>query len=80
MAIRNGIIHPYNFLILHMKNYIYQTKRLEKSLCIDDFFYKFKFDIKVEKHIYFNNKKTNKNKINFPQIQNAFSSCMDLFS
>lgn len=44
-----GKKHPFNFLILHMKNYIYQSKCKGVELSVQEFLYKFKFVINVER-------------------------------
>ena len=45
-----GAIHPYNFLILHMKYYIYDCRRNNRLPNVNEFFYKFKFVIGIERY------------------------------
>lgn len=44
-----GLCHPYNFLILHLKFFIYECKGHGGKPTIDDFFYKFKFALNIER-------------------------------
>lgn len=46
-----GTVHPYNFLILHMKYFIFNCKINGCKPRFDNFFYKFKFTLTVEKNI-----------------------------
>lgn len=43
--------HPYNFLIFYMKYYIFAKKLNESIPTVNEFLYKFKFHINVEKYI-----------------------------
>lgn len=75
----NGYSHPYNFLIIHMKYYIYDCKRNKNLPNICDFFYKFKFAIDVERYIHSKSSKCKKDKVSYIQLQHAFSECPELF-
>ena len=78
----NSPNHAYNFLILHMKYYIFDCKRKDRNLSVDDFFFRFKFALNIEKYnnnrIYKKNKKK-KNKVNYNDLLHAFSACQELF-
>ena len=68
--------HPYNFLIFHMKYYIFQAKLQEKAPVVNDFLNEFKIALKVEKSL------TDNSKLNYIPCQryaNAFAQCTYLF-
>lgn len=69
--------HPYNFLIFHMKYYIFGKKIKEDIPLFDEFLYKFKFHIKVEKHI--SNQINSRKGLSFKEYVEAFSECPMLF-
>ena len=73
-----GSIHPFNFLILNMKNYIYQCKRQGELPDISIFFHKFKFAMRIERY---NQRKKFKKKsmVSFAELKEAFNMCNDLF-
>lgn len=45
------IKHPFNFLIFHLKHYIFQCKLRNEFPTINEFCYKLKFLLEVEKQI-----------------------------
>ena len=67
--------HPYNFLTMHMKKYIFDCKLKKKKPFINDFFYHFKFSIRVAQM----KKNPSKKNINFQDLERAFETCHDLF-
>ena len=69
--------HPFNFLIYYLKHYIFTKRTESESLCCNEFLYKFKFVLKVEKYI--SQSKTTKSKTNFEELKNAFGYCELLF-
>ena len=72
--------HPYNFLILHIKYYIYDCKRHEMKPTVDEFFFKFKFALNIER---FNDARISpnkKNRVSYSDLYQAFSLCSELFS
>ena len=73
-----GCIHPFNYLILHMKNYIYQCKRQNELPQIEDFFQNFKFAMRIEK--YSEQKRLRrKNVVSFTILKEAFNMCNGLY-
>ncbi|PIK36905.1 pol-like protein [Apostichopus japonicus] len=71
------VAHPYNFLILYMKHFIFQCKLNKCIPVVEDFFYKFKFTISVKK--YTQHRYRSKSKVNFMQLKQAFRTCDSLF-
>ena len=69
--------HPYNFLIFHLKFFIYSRKMANEKLCCNDFLFKLKFVLKIEKNIQENK---GRNFIHFTQLKDAFSFCSLLFN
>lgn len=59
---QNDKCHPYNFLILHIKYYIFNKKRQKALPDLEEFFYKFQFALQVERYIYYNPKNTTQSK------------------
>ena len=70
---RNQSSHPYNFLIVHLKYYIFSKKMQEKLPEIDEFYYKFKFALQVEEYnYYYSNIANNRNCIPYTKLEEAF--------
>ena len=66
--------HPYNFLILHLKYYIFSKKRQKDLPNISEFYYKFKFALQVEKHNHYFSRIVAKSKnISYDKLEEAFS-------
>ena len=72
--------HPYNFLIFNVKYYIYQQKQANALPKIEDFFFKFKFSIEVEKRISRNNRDKTKRYVSFEELKETFAVCEMLFN
>ena len=68
--------HPFNFLTMHMKKFIFECKLRNEKPLINDFFRKFKFAVKVEQQ----KRKKVKTNVNFSDLERAFASCPNLFS
>lgn len=51
----NTIYHPYNFLILHIKYFIFCCKQNNEKPCFKAFYHKLKFILQVEMFIYAKN-------------------------
>lgn len=69
--------HPYNFLIFHLKNFIYSHKIANITLKCNEFIYKFKFLLQVEKELI---PKTGKSYCTYNRMKEAFSACNVLFT
>ena len=67
--------HPYNFLIFHMKNFIYQKKMAEEHLVKKDFLYRFKFLLRVEEKL----KSASKKYLSYDELKSSFQHCQLLF-
>ena len=67
--------HPYNFLALYMKQFIFDCKLQKKQPVANEFYYKFKFVLKVEQH----KKSIKKNKVRASELRKAFALCPNLF-
>lgn len=74
-----GSIHPFNYLILNMKSYIYQCKRRGELPKIDVFFQKFKFAMRIEKYSQ-QSLLRKKNVVSLAELKEAFKECNDLFN
>ena len=70
------LLHPYNFLIFHLKYYIFNKKVNECIPKVDEFLNKFKFALQVEKSFSQGNSKRN---VSFKSLERAFSFCGWLF-
>lgn len=68
--------HPYNFLIFHLKYYIFSQKMKDKVPHLTEFMYKFKFLLQVEKRI---EKSNARNIISYEDMYTAFRTCCTLF-
>ena len=66
---------PLNFLILHMKYFIFNCKRQNSQLDINNFYYKMKFALQVEQFNYFKTSRVKKSKVNFPDLKRTFAIC-----
>ena len=70
--------HPFNFLIFHLKYYIFH-KKLDSSVpTLNEFLHKFKFLLKIENTI--SNNESTCNKITSAEFESAFSNCPFLFT
>lgn len=67
--------HPLNFLIFHIKYYIFQKKLQNDSLIVDEFVYKFKFALEVESHL----STYNRGHFLYSMLKSVFSECKMLF-
>lgn len=47
--------HPYNLLLFHLKYYIFNKKRNFELPMLNEFIYKFKFVLQVEKQVQYSN-------------------------
>ena len=74
-----SLCHPYNFLILHFKYYLFSCKLQSIKPNVNSFYYKFKFALQTEEYIYFKWKRKSKGKINYLDLKDAFSVCESLF-
>ena len=74
-----SLCHPYNFLILHLKYYLFSCKLQSIKPNVNSFYYKFKFALQTEEYIYFKWKRKSKGKINYLDLKDAFSVCESLF-
>lgn len=68
--------HPYNFLILHAKLYIFRKKLSLAAPKISEFYHKFKFSLQVEKYLQESKKRPS---FSVQEYQDAFCNCHDLF-
>ena len=68
--------HPYNFLIFHLKFYLFNKKLNFQLPNLNEFLYKFKFSIQVEKKI--GNSKVC-HTISYDTLHSAFRNCLPLF-
>lgn len=68
--------HPYNFLIFHVKYFIFQKRLLGEIPIVNEFIYKFKFALQVEQYLY---KCKSRQKISFELLKNAFGNNKFLF-
>ena len=73
------LCHPYNFLILHLKYYLFSCKLQCIKPNVNNFYYKFKFLIHTEKFIHSKRDKKSKGKVNYLDLKEAFSECESLF-
>lgn len=64
------LLHPYNFLILHIKYYIFSQK-VKEVPNVNEFLHKFKFVLQVEKSL---SEKTTKHYVQFDQLKKTFNS------
>ena len=64
------------FLILHLKYYIFSKKLEEKLPMVNDFVYKFKFILQVERNLSGNICKPS---FTVNELKNAFQNCSLLF-
>lgn len=71
-----SVNHPYNFLIFHLKYFIFSKKNSNTEMRCRDFLYKLKFAIKLEKEL----KQRGKAFISYEQLKDSFSNCTILFS
>ena len=69
--------HPYNFLILHLKHYIFSCKCRGSIPTVMDFKYKFKFNLQVEKQCTVIG---SKGPLSYTDLFNSFQSCPSLFN
>ena len=63
-----------------MKYFIFDSKKNNRIPNINDFFYKFKGALKIARFISEKSLKTNKKRVNYEQLFNAFFPCYDLFN
>ena len=68
--------HPYNFLIFHLKFYLFNKKLSFELPNLNEFLYKFKFAIQVEKKI---GDSRVCNTITYESLHSAFRNCLFLF-
>ena len=68
--------HPYNFLIFHLKYYLYGKKLDSEPPLLIEFTHKFRFALQVEKYII---SKYSTRCIPFKDFENAFCNCKFLF-
>ena len=69
---QNDKCHPYNFLILHLKYYIFNKKRQKALPDLEEFFYKFQFALQVERYIYYNPQNITQRKNNYSNLIKHF--------
>lgn len=74
-----GPSHPYDFLILHLKYYVYECKRSDRKPTVDEFFYKFIFALNIERYNNLRVQPHSKRKVKYADLQYAFAACPELF-